>query len=220
MIPWMKSTRFERSAKPVVTFKRGEVVEGVISKQVNGGFLVNLKGATGFLPKGVGYQGRLSFSGCHRLFVVYGFDRPRGTYVLRCLPAREDNAKLAGRGRTGRFVLKGTADTIEGQPNPTGGPHKGHALSALEVSLESENRDVSYESQDSDGLTSRELWRDRPEAALDLAVASLERSATMLNEIIEESRRDHLEFEARRERIDRALDRTDEVLAHLVRDRR
>jgi hypothetical protein len=60
------------------------------------------------------------------------------------------------------------------------------------------------------------LCREAPEKALDLVMDSLARSADMMNEIVEETRRDHIEFEIRSRQIDRTLARTREILDELI----
>jgi hypothetical protein len=59
------------------------------------------------------------------------------------------------------------------------------------------------------------LCRQNPERAFDLAVESLGRSAAMMNEIVEETRHDLIEFEIRRKQIDRTQARTREILSEL-----
>ncbi len=50
-----------------------------------------------------------------------------------------------------------------------------------------------------------------PSLAMEAALASLERSAEMMREIVEETRHDRLEFEIRRRQIDRTLTRIDNI---------
>lgn len=59
------------------------------------------------------------------------------------------------------------------------------------------------------------LCRQDPERAFDLAVESLGRSAAMMDEIVQETKRDLIEIEIRRKRIDRTQARTREVLSEL-----
>ncbi len=51
-----------------------------------------------------------------------------------------------------------------------------------------------------------------PSIALGAALASLKRSAEMMQEIVDDTRRDRVEFEIRRRQIDRTLARIDETL--------
>jgi hypothetical protein len=59
-----------------------------------------------------------------------------------------------------------------------------------------------------------------PERALDLALASLERSVGMMSEIVDETRRDLVEIENRRRQIDRTQAQTRETLEDLLEEGR
>lgn len=62
------------------------------------------------------------------------------------------------------------------------------------------------------GETIEDMWSKSPDAVLDLALASLKRSAVMMEEIVEETRRDLIEFEIRRNEIDRKQTETRAIL--------
>jgi len=64
------------------------------------------------------------------------------------------------------------------------------------------------------------LWLVDPEKAFELAMGSLSRSAAMMDEIVEETRRDQIEFEIRGRQIDRTLARTQEILDALIAEPR
>jgi hypothetical protein len=63
-----------------------------------------------------------------------------------------------------------------------------------------------------------EICRGSPDKAVELAGASLARSARMMAEIVEDTRRDLIEIAVRRERIDRAQAETRDVLKRLIED--
>lgn len=52
---------------------------------------------------------------------------------------------------------------------------------------------------------------DDPSLAMGAALASLERSAEMMRDIVEDTRRDRIDFEIRRQEIDRTLARIDRI---------
>jgi hypothetical protein len=60
--------------------------------------------------------------------------------------------------------------------------------------------------------------RKAPEEVFEFAIESLGRSVDMMNEIVEETRRDHIEFEIRSRQIDRTLARTQEILDELLEE--
>ncbi|QGM96614.1 hypothetical protein [Methylocystis parvus] len=58
--------------------------------------------------------------------------------------------------------------------------------------------------------------QNSPGPAVDFMLASLERSAGTMSEIVDETRRDLVEMEVRRKQIDRTQAQTREVLEHLL----
>ncbi|MBY6240726.1 hypothetical protein [Methylosinus sp. Sm6] len=65
-----------------------------------------------------------------------------------------------------------------------------------------------------------EFCASDPPLAFDLALASLKRSADMMAEIVDETRRDLIEIEIRRKQIDRTQARTREILEELIGESR
>jgi hypothetical protein len=65
-----------------------------------------------------------------------------------------------------------------------------------------------------------EFCASDPDRAFDLALASLKRSADMMAEIVDETRRDLIEIEIRRKQIDRTQARTREILEELIEELR
>jgi hypothetical protein len=55
-----------------------------------------------------------------------------------------------------------------------------------------------------------------PEVVIRSGIESLTRSAVMMNEIVEETRRDQIEFKIRSRQIDRTLARNQEILDELI----
>jgi hypothetical protein len=60
------------------------------------------------------------------------------------------------------------------------------------------------------------LFEEMIETSVGFAVRSLGRSAQMMNEIVEETRRDQIEFEIRSRQIDRTLERAQEILDGMI----
>jgi hypothetical protein len=63
-------------------------------------------------------------------------------------------------------------------------------------------------------------YKETPEEAFEFAFDSLAHSAEMMKEIVEETRRDQIEFEIRSRQIDRTLARTREILDELISEPR
>lgn len=102
-------------------------------------------------------------------------------------------------------------------------------LSALDMEALSRARKVEGDDRNSslDGIDSEsdfltktsfgDTSRGNPSLAVSAALASLERSAEMMRDIVEETRRDRLDFEIRRREIDRTLARIDRIFDSRLR---
>lgn len=79
---------------------------------------------------------------------------------------------------------------------------------------EHQSTDASFEELINDAL--EEIWREDPEVVLALCEESLSQSAAMMEEIVEETRLDLIEFEARRLDIDRKQAETRAILDEVI----
>jgi hypothetical protein len=68
------------------------------------------------------------------------------------------------------------------------------------------------------GEAFEKVCRENPDKAFDLINGSLARSAQMMAEIVEDTRRDLIDIAVRRERIDRTQEEISEILKHLFED--